>query len=58
MPSFVKVNKKKKNGGKKQKRHSIDPVEEVIEEQQKSSIMKVNMIMKTIEKRRYIYFLL
>ena len=40
MPSFVKVNKKK-NGGKKQKKHFEDPVEEVIDEQQKTSIMKV-----------------
>ena len=42
MPSFVKVNKKK-NGGKKQTKHLTDPVEQVIEEQQKSSIMKVNI---------------
>ena len=42
MPSFVKVNKKK-NGGKKQKKDFEDPVEEVIDEQQKTSIMKVIM---------------
>ena len=41
MPSFVNINKKKKDVGKKKKKALSDPVEQVIEEQQKSSIMKV-----------------
>ena len=41
MPSFMKISKKKKEERKKQKTKMSDPVEQVIEEQQKSSIMKV-----------------
>ena len=45
MPTFAKVNKKDNSEKKiKKKQASSDPVEQVIEEQQQTSIMKVNRI--------------
>jgi hypothetical protein len=44
MPTFAKVNKKDNSDKKmKKKQASTDPVEQVIEEQQQTSIMKVKL---------------